>query len=123
MRFSYHEAPKEFVQQISLSNFIDGLKNVELALRFGRHNELIEAIIHGLLFEAVSDSAKRGQCVIDAMRDLLRNHDRPKWFNFVKNWRYQKASFRNTMARYQRKDAIQKLSIVKKQDISRGITR
>ncbi|KAJ8912995.1 hypothetical protein NQ315_002872 [Exocentrus adspersus] len=57
VRLAYPEAPEEFIKQLNVQSFIDGVKDPELqqALRLGRFKTLSEAVIYGLEFEAAKN--------------------------------------------------------------------
>lgn len=60
-RLSYPEVLEEFVHQISDSSLIDGIKDVEYqeTLRFGRHQEMKEAVINALEFEKAKKATQQ----------------------------------------------------------------
>ncbi|KAJ8933328.1 hypothetical protein NQ318_020831 [Aromia moschata] len=50
VRLAYPTAPPEFLEQLSIQHFIDGLRDSETqqALRLGRHRSLNDALSHAL---------------------------------------------------------------------------
>ncbi|KAJ8911883.1 hypothetical protein NQ315_012297 [Exocentrus adspersus] len=63
VRLAYPEAPEEFIKQLNVQSFIDGVKDPELqqALRLGRFKTLSEAVIYGLEFEAAKYVSRRNK--------------------------------------------------------------
>ncbi|KAJ8915714.1 hypothetical protein NQ315_000648 [Exocentrus adspersus] len=63
VRLAYPEAPAEFIKQLNVQSFIDGVKDPELqqALRLGRFKTLSEAVIYGLEFEAAKNVSRRNK--------------------------------------------------------------
>ncbi|KAJ8914101.1 hypothetical protein NQ315_014297 [Exocentrus adspersus] len=57
VRLAYPEAPEEFIKQLNVQSFIDGVKDPELqqALRLGRFKSLSEAVLYGLEFKAAKN--------------------------------------------------------------------
>ncbi|KAJ8913587.1 hypothetical protein NQ315_013994 [Exocentrus adspersus] len=87
VRLAYPEAPEEFIKQLNIQSFIDGVKDPELqqALRLGRFKTLSEAVIYGLEFEAaknVSDEINTHQLLKGMMTLLekLTNSDNKQAF-------------------------------------------
>ncbi|KAJ8961507.1 hypothetical protein NQ318_014757 [Aromia moschata] len=60
VRLAYPTAPPEFLEQISIQHFIDGLRDSETqqALRLGRHRTLNDALSHALEFEAAKVASR-----------------------------------------------------------------
>ncbi|KAJ8942552.1 hypothetical protein NQ318_021954 [Aromia moschata] len=54
IHLAYPQAPKEFLEQIGIQTFIDGLVDTEMqqALRLGRHTTISDALIAALEFKA-----------------------------------------------------------------------
>ncbi|KAJ8912330.1 hypothetical protein NQ315_005935 [Exocentrus adspersus] len=63
VRVAYPEAPEEFIKQLNVQSFIDGVKDPELqqALRLGRFKSLSKAVIYGLEFEAAKNVSRRNK--------------------------------------------------------------
>ncbi|KAJ8921195.1 hypothetical protein NQ315_013667 [Exocentrus adspersus] len=63
VRLAYPEAPEEFIKQLNVQSFIDGVKDPELqqALRLGRFKSLSEAVIYGLEFEAAKNVSRQNK--------------------------------------------------------------
>ncbi|KAJ8914881.1 hypothetical protein NQ315_014894 [Exocentrus adspersus] len=63
VRLAYPEAPEEFIKQLNVQSFIDGVKDPELqqALRLERFKTLSEAVIYGLEFEAAKNVSRRNK--------------------------------------------------------------
>lgn len=59
VRLAYPQAPEEFINQISVQYFIDGVRDTDMqyALRLGRFKNLAEAVIHGLENEAAKNAS------------------------------------------------------------------
>ncbi|KAJ8953333.1 hypothetical protein NQ318_012128 [Aromia moschata] len=60
VRLAYPTAPPEFLEQLSIQHFIDGLRYSETqqALRQGRHRTLNDALSHALEFEAAKVASR-----------------------------------------------------------------
>ncbi|KAJ8955270.1 hypothetical protein NQ318_000298 [Aromia moschata] len=58
IHLAYLQAPKEFLEQIGIQTFIDGLLDTEmqLALRFGRHAKISDALEAALEFKAAKEA-------------------------------------------------------------------
>ncbi|KAJ8953809.1 hypothetical protein NQ318_006657 [Aromia moschata] len=60
IHLAYPQAPKEFLEQISIQTFIDGLVDTEMqqALRLGRHTTICDALIAALEFKAAKEASR-----------------------------------------------------------------
>jgi Zinc knuckle len=60
VRQAYPTAPDDFLQQLAVQSFIDGLRDCETqqALRLARHKELGEVLAHALEFEAAKQASQ-----------------------------------------------------------------
>ncbi|KAJ8957649.1 hypothetical protein NQ318_017541 [Aromia moschata] len=60
IHLAYPQAPKEFLEQIGIQTFIDGLVDTEMqqALRLGRHATISDALIAALEFKAAKEASR-----------------------------------------------------------------
>ncbi|KAJ8952760.1 hypothetical protein NQ318_008075 [Aromia moschata] len=60
VHLAYPQAPKEFLEQIGIQTFIDGLVDIEMqqALRLGRHTTISDAIVAALEFKAAKEASR-----------------------------------------------------------------
>ncbi|KAJ8948174.1 hypothetical protein NQ318_010447 [Aromia moschata] len=60
VHLAYPQAPKEFLEQIGIQTFIDGLLDTEMqqALRLGRHTTISDALIAALEFKAAKEASR-----------------------------------------------------------------
>ncbi|KAJ8936913.1 hypothetical protein NQ318_010940 [Aromia moschata] len=60
VHLAYPQAPKEFLEQIGIQTFIDGLLDTEMqqALRLGRHTMICDALIAALEFKAAKEASR-----------------------------------------------------------------
>ncbi|KAJ8939774.1 hypothetical protein NQ318_023349 [Aromia moschata] len=60
VHLAYPQAPKEFLEQIGIQTFIDGLVDTEMqqALRLGRHTTISDALIAALEFKAAKEASR-----------------------------------------------------------------
>ncbi|KAJ8962691.1 hypothetical protein NQ318_001088 [Aromia moschata] len=60
IHLAYPQAPKEFLEQIGIQTFIDGLLDSEMqqALRLGRHTTISDALIAALEFKAAKEASR-----------------------------------------------------------------
>ncbi|KAJ8948977.1 hypothetical protein NQ318_023001, partial [Aromia moschata] len=60
------QAPKEFLEQIGIQTFIDGLVDTEMqqALRLGRHTTICDALIAALEFKAAKEASRSYKSLI-----------------------------------------------------------
>ncbi|KAJ8946169.1 hypothetical protein NQ318_004422 [Aromia moschata] len=60
IHLAYPQAPKEFLEQIGIQTFIDGLLDSEMqqALRLGRHATISDALIAALEFKAAKEASR-----------------------------------------------------------------
>ncbi|KAJ8962301.1 hypothetical protein NQ318_018280 [Aromia moschata] len=60
IHLAYPQAPKEFLEQIGIQTFIDGLLDTEMqqALRLGRHTTISDALIAALEFKAAKEASR-----------------------------------------------------------------
>ncbi|KAJ8952779.1 hypothetical protein NQ318_008096, partial [Aromia moschata] len=60
VHLAYPQAPKEFLEQIGIQTFIDGLVDTEMqqALRLGRHATISDALIAALEFKAAKEASR-----------------------------------------------------------------
>ncbi|KAJ8954293.1 hypothetical protein NQ318_005876 [Aromia moschata] len=60
VHLAYPQAPKEFLEQIGIQTFIDGLVDTEMqqALRLGRHTTICDALIAALEFKAAKEASR-----------------------------------------------------------------
>ncbi|KAJ8947968.1 hypothetical protein NQ318_021066 [Aromia moschata] len=59
VHLAYPRAPKQFIEQIGIQTFIDGLVDTEMqqALRLGRHTTISDALIAALEFKAAKEAS------------------------------------------------------------------
>ncbi|KAJ8962270.1 hypothetical protein NQ318_018249 [Aromia moschata] len=60
IHLAYPQAPKEFLEQIGIQTFIDGLVDIEMqqALRLGRHTTISDALVAALEFKAAKEASR-----------------------------------------------------------------
>ncbi|KAJ8946245.1 hypothetical protein NQ318_004614, partial [Aromia moschata] len=60
IHLAYPQAPKEFLEQIGIQTFIDGLVDTEMqqALRLGRHTTISDALVAALEFKAAKEASR-----------------------------------------------------------------
>ncbi|KAJ8948524.1 hypothetical protein NQ318_000064, partial [Aromia moschata] len=60
IHLAYPQAPKEFLEQIGIQTFIDGLVDTEMqqALRLGRHTTICDALIAALEIKAAKEASR-----------------------------------------------------------------
>ncbi|KAJ8938052.1 hypothetical protein NQ318_013960 [Aromia moschata] len=60
IHLAYPQAPKEFLEQIGIQTFIDGLVDTEMqqALRLGRHTTISDSLIAALEFKAAKEASR-----------------------------------------------------------------
>ncbi|KAJ8944082.1 hypothetical protein NQ318_005992 [Aromia moschata] len=60
IHLAYSQAPKEFLEQIGIHTFIDGLVDTEMqqALRLGRHTTISDALVAALEFKAAKEASR-----------------------------------------------------------------
>ncbi|KAJ8952318.1 hypothetical protein NQ318_017212 [Aromia moschata] len=60
VHLAYPQAPKEFLEQIGIQTFIDGLLDTEMqqALRLGRYTTISDALIAALEFKAAKEASR-----------------------------------------------------------------
>ncbi|KAJ8948858.1 hypothetical protein NQ318_013511, partial [Aromia moschata] len=60
IHLAYPQAPKEFIEQIGIQTFIDGLVDTEMqqALRLGRHTTISDALVAALEFKAAKEASR-----------------------------------------------------------------
>ncbi|KAJ8942708.1 hypothetical protein NQ318_023440 [Aromia moschata] len=60
IHLAYPQAPKEFLEQIGIQTFIDGLVDTETqqALRLGRHTKISDALIAAMEFKAAEEASR-----------------------------------------------------------------
>ncbi|KAJ8943177.1 hypothetical protein NQ318_008041 [Aromia moschata] len=60
VHLAYPQAPKEFLEQIGIQTFIDGLVDTEMqqALRPGRHTTISDALVAALEFKAAKEASR-----------------------------------------------------------------
>ncbi|KAJ8955239.1 hypothetical protein NQ318_000265 [Aromia moschata] len=60
VHLAYPQAPKEFLEQIGIQTFIDGLVDTEMqqALRLGRHTTVSNALVAALEFKAAKEASR-----------------------------------------------------------------
>ncbi|KAJ8944085.1 hypothetical protein NQ318_019423 [Aromia moschata] len=60
VHLAYPQAPKEFLEQIGIQTFIDGLVDTEMqqALRLGRHTTISDALVAALEFKAAKEASR-----------------------------------------------------------------
>ncbi|KAJ8946359.1 hypothetical protein NQ318_010124 [Aromia moschata] len=70
IHLAYPQAPKEFLEQISIQTFIDGLVDTEMqqALRLGRHTTICDALIAALEFKAAKEASRSYKSLIASER-------------------------------------------------------
>ncbi|KAJ8932525.1 hypothetical protein NQ318_012846 [Aromia moschata] len=59
IHLAYPQAPKEFLEQIGIQTFIDGLVDTEMqqALRLGRHTTISDVLVAALEFKAAKEAS------------------------------------------------------------------
>ncbi|KAJ8936589.1 hypothetical protein NQ318_016883 [Aromia moschata] len=102
IHLAYPQAPKEFLEQIGIQTFIDGLVDTEMqqALRLGRHTTISDALIAALEFKAAKEASRSyttrvRQVKFDECQSLkeTKEVERRKWDN--KDFTAQDWSFPN----------------------------
>ncbi|KAJ8942968.1 hypothetical protein NQ318_016743 [Aromia moschata] len=102
IHLAYPQAPKEFLEQIGIQTFIDGLVDTEMqqALRLGRHTTISDALIAALEFKAAKEASRSyktrvRQVKFDECQSLkeTKEVDRRKWD--IKDFTAQDWSFSN----------------------------
>ncbi|KAJ8943240.1 hypothetical protein NQ318_009931 [Aromia moschata] len=90
IHLAYPQAPKEFLEQIGIQTFIDGLVDTEMqqALRLGRHTTISDALIAALEFKAAKEASRSY-----TTRVRQKEVERRKWDN--KDFTAQDWSFPN----------------------------
>jgi len=65
IRLAYPQAPEEFLNQIAVQNFTDGVRGADLqqALRLGRFSNLTDAVVYSLEFEAAKNISYKKESV------------------------------------------------------------
>ncbi|KAJ8956833.1 hypothetical protein NQ318_014247 [Aromia moschata] len=60
IHLAYPQAPKEFLEQIGIQTFIDGLLDTEMqqALRLGRHTTISDVLVAALEFKAAKEASR-----------------------------------------------------------------
>ncbi|KAJ8956467.1 hypothetical protein NQ318_010781 [Aromia moschata] len=60
VHLAYTQAPKEFLKQIGIQTFIDGLLDTEMqqALRLGRHTTISDVLVAALEFKAAKEASR-----------------------------------------------------------------
>ncbi|KAJ8945016.1 hypothetical protein NQ318_016261 [Aromia moschata] len=60
IHLAYPQAPKEFLEQIGIQTFINGLVDTEMqqALRLGRHTTISDALVAALEFKAAKEASR-----------------------------------------------------------------
>ncbi|KAJ8957183.1 hypothetical protein NQ318_007745 [Aromia moschata] len=102
VHLAYPQAPKEFLEQIGIQTFIDGLVDTEMqqALRLGRHTTISDALIAALEFKAAKEASRSyktrvRQIKFDECQSLkeTKEVERRKWD--IKDFTAQDWSFPN----------------------------
>ncbi|KAJ8954602.1 hypothetical protein NQ318_003134 [Aromia moschata] len=102
IHLAYPQAPKEFLEQIGIQTFIDGLVDTEMqqALRLGRHTTISDALIAALEFKAAKEASRSyktrvRQVKFDECQSLkeTKEVERRKWD--IKDFTAQDWSFSN----------------------------
>ncbi|KAJ8955748.1 hypothetical protein NQ318_008620, partial [Aromia moschata] len=102
VHLAYPQAPKEFLEQIGIQTFIDGLVDTEMqqALRLGRHTTISDALIAALEFKAAKEASRSyktrvRQVKFDECQSLkeTKEVERRKWD--IKDFTAQDWSFPN----------------------------
>ncbi|KAJ8956837.1 hypothetical protein NQ318_014251 [Aromia moschata] len=102
IHLAYPQAPKEFLEQIGIQTFIDGLVDTEMqqALRLGRHTTISDALIAALEFKAAKEASRsyktrERQVKFDECQSLkeTKEVERRKWD--IKDFTAQDWSFSN----------------------------
>ncbi|KAJ8934750.1 hypothetical protein NQ318_004600 [Aromia moschata] len=90
VHLAYPQAPKEFLEQIGIQTFIDGLVDTEMqqALRLGRHTTISDALIAALEFKAAKEASRSYKT-----RVRQKEVERRKWD--IKDFTAQDWSFPN----------------------------
>ncbi|KAJ8949726.1 hypothetical protein NQ318_005047 [Aromia moschata] len=90
IHLAYPQAPKEFLEQIGIQTFIDGLVDTEMqqALRLGRHTTISDALIAALEFKAAKEASRSYKT-----RVRQKEVERRKWD--IKDFTAQDWSFSN----------------------------
>ncbi|KAJ8949276.1 hypothetical protein NQ318_022791 [Aromia moschata] len=78
IHLAYPQAPKEFLEQIGIQTFIDGLVDTEMqqALRLGRHTTISDALVAALEFKAAKEASRSYKSRGGACRLLILNAPR-----------------------------------------------
>ncbi|KAJ8957203.1 hypothetical protein NQ318_007765 [Aromia moschata] len=78
IHLAYPQAPKEFLEQIGIQTFIDGLVDTEMqqALRLGRHTTISDALIAALEFKAAKEASRSYKTRV--RQDWSFSNPRPK---------------------------------------------
>ncbi|KAJ8936888.1 hypothetical protein NQ318_010915 [Aromia moschata] len=78
IHLAYPQAPKEFLEQIGIQTFIDGLVDTEMqqALRLGRHITISDALIAALEFKAAKEASRSYKTRV--RQDWSFSNPRPK---------------------------------------------
>ncbi|KAJ8935361.1 hypothetical protein NQ318_021627 [Aromia moschata] len=66
VHLAYPQAPKEFLEQISIQTFIDGLLDTKMqqALRLGRHTTISDALVAALEFKAAKEASRNYKSLV-----------------------------------------------------------
>ncbi|KAJ8935642.1 hypothetical protein NQ318_010550 [Aromia moschata] len=84
VHLAYPQAPKEFLEQIGIQTFIDGLVDTEMqqALRLGRHTTISDALVAALEFKAAKEASRSYKS--RRQRSLIvHGYLDDKWCSFV----------------------------------------
>ncbi|KAJ8950520.1 hypothetical protein NQ318_015264 [Aromia moschata] len=73
IHLAYPQAPKEFLEQIGIQTFIDGLVDTEMqqALRLGRHTTISDALIAALEFKAAKEASRSYKTRVRQKNEVL----------------------------------------------------
>ncbi|KAJ8937218.1 hypothetical protein NQ318_005922 [Aromia moschata] len=75
IHLAYPQAPKEFLEQIGIQTFIDGLVDTEMqqALRLGRHATISDALIAALEFKAAKEASRNYKPLVRQKENSMMN--------------------------------------------------
>ncbi|KAJ8933601.1 hypothetical protein NQ318_023119 [Aromia moschata] len=77
IHLAYPQAPKEFLEQIGIQTFIDGLLDTEMqqALRLGRHATISDALIAALEFKAAKEASRNYKPLVRQCRSTASSNE------------------------------------------------
>ncbi|KAJ8945157.1 hypothetical protein NQ318_001622 [Aromia moschata] len=77
IHLAYPQAPKEFLEQIGIQTFIDGLVDTEMqqALRLGRHATISDALIAALEFKAAKEASRNYKPLVRQIKVAMQREN------------------------------------------------